>query len=290
MSDLTYLMGNDKKLLPYYKDIMERKGPFHIQIMPTNKCNLNCEFCGVKDKNNGQELFLDTVLNTLNNLPHLKSVEFTGGGEPTLFHDFEKWVNIIYKRNLKIGLVTNGSNLHNIKSCLSLMSWIRVSTNGWIDHNIPIHLESIPSSVKYGLNYVVHKNSNTDYINKLKDLRTKYPNIRYIRISDDVYKSNKEFDEIDKDNMIKKKIVWGKSSSLCYQGSVKCILAPNGKLFSCCIICANEGTYDPKYKMSLDDLKSYTPFKCPYDKCMFESRNIFIESCLNHSDDNMEFV
>jgi len=285
------LQSNDKKLLPYYRQIMERKGPVHIQILPTNDCNLHCEFCGIKNHGNGEHLSMDRIKEVVEACPHLLSAEISGGGEPTLYAHLPELINYLSKRNLKIGMVSDGVNLHKLKNDLPLLTWLRVSVNGHIDHGMEIDFESVPAQLKFGISYVVHSQSVPDWKGKLAALMLKYRNIRYCRVTDNVYdiSATEKFEDLGNGIFYINK-PWGESTPQCYQGSMKFLLAPNGGIFSCCVVSINEGFYDPKYQMKLKDLKNFIPMKCPYSTCIFSERNKLIEQALRHCDDNVEFI
>jgi sulfatase maturation enzyme AslB (radical SAM superfamily) len=270
---------------------MERKGPIHIQILPTNTCNLQCEFCGINNHNNGEMLKMDRIKEVVEAIPTLLSAEISGGGEPTLYPHLSELINYLHKQQLKIGMVSNGIGIHKIKTDLSLLTWLRVSVNGFIDHEMKIDFECVPSLLKFGISYVVHKDSNPDWKNRLTELMLKYRNIRYCRVTDNVYDISEEekFEDLGNGIFYINK-PWGKASPLCYQGSMKFLLAPNGGIFGCCVVSINEGFYDPKYSMTIDQLKNFIPMKCPYKTCIFSERNKLIEQALQHYDDNLEFV
>jgi hypothetical protein len=59
----------------------------------------------------------------------------TGGGEPTLHPDFNELVTWLAMLGIKIGLITNGTQSHHVRTWKAF-SWVRVSINifkGWRD-------------------------------------------------------------------------------------------------------------------------------------------------------------
>jgi len=285
------VQSNGKKLQPYFSDILKRKGPFHLEIMPTNKCNLKCEFCGLHGKHDDTETPLKTIIETLDILPDLRSIEITGGGEPTLSPIINDIITICYHRGLKLGLVTNGTALDNIKGNIVLFNWIRISINGMVDKGMKVNFDIVPSETKLGISYVVHKDSPKDYIERLRILMRKYRNIRYCRITEDIYECKEENLYMDYgDGIFMIRRPWSKSSKKCYLGSTKCILAPNGLLFPCCVMAINEHSYDPKYATNADDLKNYKPYSCPYEKCPYAETNEYLEYILSYKDNDIDFI
>ena len=64
------------------------KPPITLHIYPTNKCNLKCDWCIMKDeRSNGGELSEEVFINLIEsaNKMDVKSIQIVGGGEPTLY-------------------------------------------------------------------------------------------------------------------------------------------------------------------------------------------------------------
>ncbi len=99
-------------------------------ISPTSFCNLDCEYCSTANRKGVKDLPLDLIIDYIDQLVSrgLKSIIFSGGGEPTLY---KHWTELMkHFRNgykLKYGLITNGVNSHYRD--LSIFDWIRVSFN-----------------------------------------------------------------------------------------------------------------------------------------------------------------
>jgi wyosine [tRNA(Phe)-imidazoG37] synthetase (radical SAM superfamily) len=107
--------------------------PISINLDLTSACNFSCPFC-VDSRliNSGKSLIFEEVKKTIDTLhAHgLLSVILIGGGEPTLHKDFEKVVRVIKRKQLQIGIVTNGSRLERIEAVageLKEKDWIRIS-------------------------------------------------------------------------------------------------------------------------------------------------------------------
>ena len=99
----------------------------HISL--TGECNLNCSYCSVSKRKKHEQLDVETIVNYISKLiPRgLKSVIFTGGGEPTIHPDWNEIVTKLRLFNLKFGLITNGVGLENRN--LEIFDWIRISVN-----------------------------------------------------------------------------------------------------------------------------------------------------------------
>jgi len=100
--------------------------PILVEIAPTGYCNASCPWCFFKSKLGSERIDTQTMLRTLSELAvaGAKAINWTGGGEPTLHPDFEKFVERAAQVGLKQGLFTNA--LKEIP-CQEHFEWIRVS-------------------------------------------------------------------------------------------------------------------------------------------------------------------
>jgi len=94
--------------------------PITVEIDPTNRCQLNCSFCMFKTIREGgdrKDLPLDLYQYLLLDLKQIgvKSITFTGGGEPTLHNEFKKFVKFADALGFEYGLITNGLRIDKIE-------------------------------------------------------------------------------------------------------------------------------------------------------------------------------
>lgn len=107
--------------------------PIYVEISPTNQCNHKCVFCGL-DWSKGKE-YLETkvLLKTLKNMGihQVKSVCYSGSGEPLLHKNFSLLVQKTKEYGMDVAFSTNGVLFDKIKAeeCLPYTSWIRFSVN-----------------------------------------------------------------------------------------------------------------------------------------------------------------
>jgi MoaA/NifB/PqqE/SkfB family radical SAM enzyme len=106
----------------------KKEGPFKLQLNPTNRCNLKCKFCWLRDFDSGN-LNLDEIsekkyLKIIEEAHELnvKEIEITGGGEPMMRKDIMKIIESIKKHKMKGRLITNGTLLNEkiIKKLISI--------------------------------------------------------------------------------------------------------------------------------------------------------------------------
>ena len=108
-------------------------GPVSINLDLTQACNFSCPYCVDSSIiNSGKSFDLETIKETLAILHArgLLSVILLGGGEPTLHKDFVAVVQDIKKRQLQLGIVTNGTKLDRVAEIVGLLNekdWIRIS-------------------------------------------------------------------------------------------------------------------------------------------------------------------
>lgn len=119
-------------------------------ISPEGACNLKCPYCSVTHRDTHQRIQLETVKKYVEQLMTrgLKAVILTGGGEPTLYHEFNELVRWISEQELKVALITNGTLTKRVDADVwRLFSWVRVSLNVFPEWeskiNLPVgHLSS----------------------------------------------------------------------------------------------------------------------------------------------------
>src|SRR4030065_523691 len=87
--------------------------PKYIQFYPTLRCNLSCTFCfnrGIRVK---KDIPIDDCARVIAFLADkgVKEIDILGG-EPTLHPHFVQVVKLIYQKNLKAFISSNGCNVH----------------------------------------------------------------------------------------------------------------------------------------------------------------------------------
>ncbi|MDI6826337.1 MAG: radical SAM protein [Candidatus Aenigmarchaeota archaeon] len=106
----------------------EKVGPFKLQLNPTNRCNLKCKFCWLRDFDSGN-LNLDEIsekkyreiIEEAYDLD-VKEIEITGGGEPTMRRDILTIMESIKNHEMRGRLITNGTLLNEkiIKNLITI--------------------------------------------------------------------------------------------------------------------------------------------------------------------------
>ena len=98
----------------------------HLQLCPTNRCNLNCEFCSCADRKKDLELSYEKIQKILDDSADsgCTAVTITGGGEPLLHNDINNIIKYADDCHIGVGLVTNGLLLDNLNEHVD---WCRIS-------------------------------------------------------------------------------------------------------------------------------------------------------------------
>lgn len=125
-------------------------------ISPEGACNLKCSYCCVTYRNTHSRIPLEVIQDYVIKLKSrgLRAVILTGGGEPTLYSQFNELVRWLHTQGLSIGLVTNGT-----KQCwdrvaddvCKMFEWVRVSINvydNWENNTtLPLHKFDLEKTV-----------------------------------------------------------------------------------------------------------------------------------------------
>lgn len=105
--------------------------PVTFEIDASNYCQNDCGFCmfAFHLKTNRVHLPMGLYYKALNSFRHMgvKSITFTGGGEPLMNPNINKMIHLALKDNMRVGLVTNGILLPEILDIAPRLEYVRVS-------------------------------------------------------------------------------------------------------------------------------------------------------------------
>jgi len=119
--------------------------PIHIRIKPTNACNHNCSYCAYrvdslqlgKDMVTRDQISREKMMEVIDDVVGMgvKSVTFSGGGEPFCYPYLLEAVKKLSKSLVKFAALTNGANLEGetAEFFASHGTWVRISIDGWDD-------------------------------------------------------------------------------------------------------------------------------------------------------------
>ncbi len=223
--------------------------PIHLQISPTNACNLNCSFCSCGDRDKKKQLSLEQVIKVIDVCAErgTKAITWTGGGEPLMNPDLNEMIFYASSKRIQSGLVTNGLLLNRLDHHNNL-TWCRISSSDdreFADYPISVeYARKVNPQTDFAFSYVLTKNPNYDLIGKLINLANKN-NFTHVRIVSDLcdldnvppmdeIKARLKCDKIDDSKVIYQ----GRKDSTkgtkdCYISLMKPVIAPEG-IFGCC--------------------------------------------------------
>jgi len=274
--------------------------PISIQIAPTSRCNLNCCFCSNVDRKKHEDLLLEDVcnFNYILQTRGAKSVEWTGGGDPTQYKHIETVIHHAHLIGLKQGFITNGIDLvKNVGNHIQYLDWIRISLNS-LDYVSDIN---IPTDYKgtLGFSYVMNQKTDPLIIDHIKEYVKKYKP-KYVRIVPNCQIPSEELNET---NLRLSKMVssWGlpffyqtktfSQPKRCWWGYFKPFLLHDGYVYPCSSVVLNSSanrSFHKKFRlMSMQKFllavdQKAVPFnsqKCT--NCVFGEQNSLIESTIN---------
>ena len=227
--------------------------PIHLQICPTNRCNLNCTFCSCSARERKEELDINELKEIIDISSELgvKAFTVTGGGEPLLHPNINDFIYLAKQQNIELGLVSNGLLLTNLtQEVIQKITWIRVSFDdsreieGDFERNMDYLVIQSEGKVDLAFSYVVSKDYNIDNIVSIIEYANKNK-FTHVRLVPDLY--NTEL--INLEGIKEALQLWGIDLSICIfqdrseytKGMKECgisllkpLIAPDGYVYPCC--------------------------------------------------------
>jgi len=289
--------------------------PAHLQLNPTNACNLNCSFCSCSDRQQKDKLDfeeLKAVLARMTNIG-LQSVTISGGGEPCMYGKINELIEYMYKLRLKISLVSNGLLLDRIKTeSLGLLTWARISFDssrafdGKFEDSMMDAISRAPQ-VDWAFSYVAY-GVDVSPLRKLVEFANtnKFTHVRVVSdINNPIGGLMEHHREglVDMDTRIvifQDRIEYTKGAKNCWISLLKPVIGADGRFYPCCgTQYATEGqARDLVESLSMGHMND---FNWPYhnkgdrfdgsvcDKCYYGHYNEALERMLSDVE-HVEFV
>jgi len=292
-STTTKLLHNIDRLIEIQSGIFR---PISIQLAPTDKCNLKCDFCSVANREMRELTFkqCEDVLNTFK-LLGAKTIEITGGGDPTMYRHINELILNAHYLGFEVGMITNGVILNKSVSLesLSKLMWLRISLNS-LDYVNEVNLD-VPKNVTLGFSYVWNDRSNRGMLDKIIKYMNKY-NAAYVRVVPDCLNVNNinRYKKII-DSVIgtehEKMFVQQKEyiiPSRCWMGYLKPFVNSDGWIYHCSANPLINRKFHPNFRMGkIEDIneiwscvKPFNTSNCVEGKCFFAEHNNLIEQVI----------
>jgi MoaA/NifB/PqqE/SkfB family radical SAM enzyme len=141
--------------------------PVSCEIDPSNLCNHSCVWCinGKFRKNEKVFLPTDKLLDIINQLAEagVKSVTFTGGGEPLTHPDIILALHYVREKGMEVALVTNGGLLNKEKcdAIVKTCKFVRISLDaGEEDTYVKLHKPRM-NTLQSVLNWIAYMRLNS---------------------------------------------------------------------------------------------------------------------------------
>ena len=279
-----------------------RGTPISIQIAPTSRCNLNCVFCSNAKRDKHEDLDLSVIKNILSILRYdgLKTVEWTGGGDPTQYKHINEAIKVAASLGLQQGFISNGVQVISklFPDSLAHLHWMRISMN-CLDYVDDIVLPNFNGTL--GFSYVMNEKSDLAIFKRLDFYIKKYKPA-YVRV---VPNCQATYEEQERNNeryasFVEKlgepyfyQVKSFEKPDNCWWGHFKPFLLHNGWIYPCSSVVLNDSAekqFHDKFKwVHVDDLpkiyeksmQSFDTRNCTH--CVFTNQNNEVENLINPS-------
>jgi organic radical activating enzyme len=219
--------------------------PAHVSWFPTNRCNLNCDFCSCaqRDTSLSMDGRFREVIDRLAQWG-CKAVSISGGGEPLCHPDLAEMIARLRSHGIKVGMTTNGTLLHRLdKKTLGMLSWCRISNDDsrTFDDDYEAKLDRATEvDIDWAFSHVIGESPNIDEILRILDYAERR-NFTHVRLLADV----RDVEAVDLESV--RAAIAGKDQRAFFQdrqtvaavdscmlGYVKPVIAPDWKMYLCC--------------------------------------------------------
>lgn len=159
--------------------------PISLQVAPTSLCNLKCQGCSNTNRERDEEINHESLIKVVYKLKKLglKTIEWTGGGEPTLWDDLGGAILEIDDAGIEQGLISNGTRIMSLYKRgmaktfdIDLLKWLRVSLNS-LDYVDELRIGGIPGTLGFSYFY----NGNPDGLRRAATFAKNYKGA-YLRV------------------------------------------------------------------------------------------------------------
>jgi len=280
--------------------------PVSLQVGPTSRCNLNCSFCSNAKRTSHEDLDPKQLVEVMTRLRNrgLKTVEWTGGGDPTMYKDINYVMESAHAIGLQQGMITNGVFLKKkvVAKNLNRLAWLRISMN-CLDYVSDVDIPKIKGGV-LGFSYVMNEKTDVLVLSRLQHMVDKC-NPEYVRIVPNCL-ATKERQEINNKIYGDKIAKWGAPyfyqekifdrPDHCYWCYFKPFILHDGFVYPCSSVVLHsgaEGRFNDQFRwVRMEDLPDiYKEEMAPFptkdcDHCVFKEQNDSVGMILNPQMEN----
>ncbi|MBI2626186.1 MAG: radical SAM protein [Candidatus Nealsonbacteria bacterium] len=290
--------------------------PVMIHIAPTNVCNQNCVHCCFSERERTISLDLKLLKSALDQSYNLGigAVEWTGGGEPTLYPCINEATEYVAEKKMKLGMNTNALSIEKIKpENWSKFQWVRVALNVF-DGGDEAKIKRFEENVKYLKDktritacYIVSKEIGCKNIGRVVEFTNKYEILS--RLAPDCIQTKEGIkDQIDEIKEELKKYgdhkyiylsdfnvyLFDREDNVCLMHMWKPFLYTDGYVYACPsseLAIENNRTMQPKFRVChASEIEKYYKnnfeiFHHPCSYCKYAKQNQILYSLLKEVDD-----
>ncbi|GAA1004278.1 MULTISPECIES: radical SAM protein [Streptomyces] len=122
-----------RSVYPSVLDVAHGKrlsAPLVVDLDPTTVCDLACPECISSQVLHHGQIGQDRIVRLAHELAgsDVRAVILIGGGEPLLHRSVGEIIEVLHGAGIKLGLVTNGTQIHrHLDRLAEMLSWVRVS-------------------------------------------------------------------------------------------------------------------------------------------------------------------
>lgn len=274
--------------------------PISLQVAPTSRCNLNCIFCSNANRTRHEDLDVDQIKDLIIQLKSLglKTVEWTGGGDPSMYKQINEILEFCKLQDLKQGMISNGvATAERIsQDSLDSLTWLRISLN-CLDYVKDIKVPIMKGTL--GFSYVINDLTTSETFKRLDEYVSKY-SPTFVRIVPNCQTTDEQQEENNRifGEMITKmgepyfyqsKVF--QRPDVCYWNYFKPFVLHDGWVYPCSSVVLNSSAdrqFNEKYRwVKIEELasayknkvKSFPTENC--DHCVFYNQNQMLESIIN---------
>jgi len=290
--------------------------PVHLQINPTNACNLNCPFCSCALRNRWEQIEFERLMKFIRTCAGMgaMAMTITGGGEPLLYPNINELIRQSVSLGIKVGLVTNGTQFGKLLgSTIDRLTWIRISVG---DHR-EMPWEAIykvvcdSRQVDWAFSYVLSNEPNYHLIRTTIQFANQW-GFTHVRLVTDIMDTERASAKMEhvkkylKDKAVDVSRVIFQDRSECTAGVKDCrvsllkpVVGADGGIYPCCGVqyAQDPPGYDyvPSMRMGwIEDVERIWKEQDWFDgrqcvKCYYEDYNQALR-IMNDSIDHEEFV
>ncbi len=219
--------------------------PIHIQLNPTNKCNLKCAFCSCANRDKQLELPLQKTKDLIDRFKILgtQACTITGGGEPLMHPDINHIVNHLNKQEINVGLTTNGLLLDKLDTT-NKITWCRISisTTRFVSDNTLKVIRDNPQ-IDWAFSCVIEKRKSLKALPEIVTIANDL-NMTHVRIVDDILENTSRMELakelLQTENIDDSKVIYQARQNYT-NGHTKCLIsllkpniAPDSHVYPCC--------------------------------------------------------